>query len=83
MVDLRITGATAVLYTYPDCTPLRSATGRAGSAYGWLAAGCADAGLVEEVSSDGRGHWHLAQHESEWDLEPLHPGGGHLGRGRH
>jgi hypothetical protein len=60
MVHLRMTSAVAVLYTYSDCTLLRSAAGRAGSAYGWLAAGCADAGLVTEVSNDGSGHWHLA-----------------------
>ena len=33
MVHLRITGATAVLYTKSDCTLLRSTTGRASSAY--------------------------------------------------
>ena len=50
MVHLRVTGATAVLYTYSDCTLLRSAAGRASSAYGWLSAGCADAELVKEVT---------------------------------
>ena len=71
IVHLRITGTTAVLYTYSDCTLLRSAAGRASSAYGWLAAGCADAWLVKEVPSDGSGHWHLSQLESEWDLNTL------------
>ena len=64
----------AVLYTYSDCTLLRSAAGRASSAYGWLSAGCADKGLVKEVSSDGSGHWHLSQTESEWDLNTLEEG---------
>ena len=57
MVHLRITGVVAVLYTYSDCTLLRSAAGRAGSAYGWLAAGCADAGLVAEVDTLEEGTW--------------------------
>ena len=81
IVHLRLTGATVVLYTYSDCTLQRSAVGRASSAYGWLAAGCADAGLVKEVSSDGSGHWHLSQHELEWDLDTLEEGT--LGGRRH
>ena len=56
------------MYTLEECSR------QSVQCHGWLSAGCADAELVKEVSSDGSGHWHLSQTESEWDLNTLEEG---------